>query len=112
MVRRTMPLRRRLVAMRGKILMTLAWSDAALACCVWLVLRVPTGSGGTAVVVTKTHLIRAPESGRIATIEVAPYQHVEAGAILAKIEVPVLNQEIASAEAELRSLEAQLGVEE
>ncbi|MDP2304550.1 MAG: HlyD family efflux transporter periplasmic adaptor subunit [Pseudomonadota bacterium] len=97
--------------MRGKIFMSLAWAAAAMACGVWLLVR--TGAGeGTAVVVTKSHLIRAPESGRIATLEVVPYQHVEAGAVLAKIEVPLLNQEIASAQAELRSLEAQISVQE
>ncbi len=112
MVRRTMPLGRRLRAMRGKIFMALAWGAAAMACGVWLLVRSVGGDGGTAVAVTKAHLIRAPESGRIATIEVVPFQKVEAGAVLAKIEVPLLNQEIASAEAELRSLEAQLGVEE
>ncbi|MDP2315969.1 MAG: biotin/lipoyl-binding protein [Pseudomonadota bacterium] len=77
----------------------------------WLLLR--TGSfDGTAVAVTRTHLIRAPESGRIASVEVAPFQRVDAGTVLARIEVPGLSQQIAAAEADLRTLEAQLGAEE
>lgn len=107
-----MPLRRRLMAMRGKIFMSLAWAAAAMACGAWLLLRTVPGTGGTAIAVTKTHLIRAPESGRIAALEVIPYQRVEAGAVLARIEVPGLVQEISAAEAELRNLEAQISVQE
>ncbi len=106
-----MPLVRRLKAMRGQILLALFWSAAAMACGVWLLLRTNTVEG-TAVAVTHTHLIRAPESGRIASLEVAPFQQVEAGTVLGRIEVPGLTQQIAAAEAELRSLEAQLGAEE
>jgi HlyD family secretion protein len=107
-----MPLGRRLKAARGKILLGMFWTAAASACAVWLFVGSTAGGIGNAVAVTHTHLIRAPESGRIASLEVAPFQRVEAGAVLAKIEVPGLTQQIAAAEADLRVLEAQLGAEE
>lgn len=111
MVRRSMPWGRRLRAMRGSIFLAITWATAAMACAIWLLVRSASG-GGTAVAVTRTHMVRAPESGRIASIEVVPNQRVEAGAVLGRIETPLLTQQIAAAEAELKNLEAQLAVEE
>lgn len=111
-MRRNIPLGRRLRAVRGKILMALVWFTAATASAVLLAVGYDEGRGTMAVAVTRTHHLRAPESGRIAEIHVAPNQQVEAGQTLATIEVPGLTQMIAAAEADLRSLEAQLGAEE
>jgi multidrug resistance efflux pump len=96
--------------MRGQILLALVWSGAALTC--GALLLVDPGHKATAVALTRSHAVRAPESGRIATLAVVPEQNVEAGTILATIEVPGLEQQIAAAEAELRALEAKGGVDQ
>ncbi len=111
MVRRSIPLGRRLRAIRGKIFLALVWSAAAMTCAVLLLVRTPSADG-VAVAVTRTHLVRAPDSGRLASIDVAPMQRVEAGTVLGRIEVPGLAQRIAAAEASLAGLDAQLGAED
>lgn len=112
-MRRPFPLMRRLRAAKGKIVMAAIWAAAALACAIALLIedRLAPGSG-SAVAVVASHDVRAPESGRIATLLVVPHQRVEAGTALATIEVPGLTQQIAAAEAEVQSIEAQLGAEE
>jgi multidrug resistance efflux pump len=111
MVRRSIPLWRRVRAVRGQIFLALVWSAAAATCGVLLLFH-PGVSSGTALAVTRTHLIRAPESGRLASLAVSPLQHVEAGDVLGTIEVPGLTQQLAAAEADLRALEAQLAGEQ
>ncbi len=112
-MKRSIPLGRRLRAVRGKIVMALVWFTAAATSGALLLVQSELGNhGGVAVAVTRTQYVRAPESGRIAVLAVAANQRVEAGEILASIEVPGLTQQIAAAEAELRSLELQLNAEE
>lgn len=110
---RPFPLMRRLRAARGKIVMAAIWGASAFVVAVLLFIedRVDAGSG-SAIAAIQTHEVRVPESGRIATLDVVPHQRVEAGTALATVEVPGLSLQIASAEAELQSLEAQLGAEE
>lgn len=111
MVRRKVPLSRRLRAAKGKIVLAGFWLSAAMFCLVLLLVSPPTHPN-RAVAVSRTFSITAPYSGRLAQVKVAPQQVVEAGTVLAVIEEPGLTQMIAAAEAELRALEAQLAAEE
>lgn len=111
MVRRTVPLARRLRAARGKLVLAGIWGAAAIFSATLLIVS-PPSAPRTAVAVTRTFAIAAPFSGRIAEVKVAPHQSVEAGTVLALVEEPGLTQMIAAAETELRALEAQLSAEE
>lgn len=112
-MKRSIPLGRRLRAVRGQIFHTLFWCAAAATSGVLLLVQHDFGGqGGVAVALSSTPYIRPPSSGRVATLAVARNQRVEAGDVLATVEVPGLTQQIAAAEAELRSLEAELGAEE
>lgn len=112
-MKRRLPLVRRLRAARGKIVMAAVWLGAATLSGTLLLLQHELGETTTmAVASMQSHYVRAPESGRLATLVVTPGQRVEAGELLATVEVPGMAQQIAAAEAELRSLEAQLGMEE
>lgn len=64
-------------------------------------------SGGTttALAVTRSHAHRAPESGWIIEVSAVPGQAVEAGATLARLEVPGMTQELVAAEAQVRAAE-------
>lgn len=108
MVRRP-PLSRRLRAMRGTLLLAGAWA-LALAGVVGLGLA-RTGGAHTGTAVVARHPVLAPESGRVATLQVVPGQQVRAGDALAVVEVPGLAQELARAEAEVRAEEEQVGLE-
>ncbi|MFZ5477005.1 MAG: HlyD family secretion protein [Myxococcota bacterium] len=111
MVKRRFSLFRRIRAARGLIMLGGFWSGAVLLCLV-LALTSPVAGRRIAVASLRAHQIVAPESGRIAEVKVAPNQSVEAGTVLAVVEVPGLVQQIAAAEGELRALEAQLAAEE
>lgn len=113
MVKRTIPLGRRLRAARGKIFHALFWLACATTSGVLLLTEYDRSShAGMAVAVSRSQYVRPPASGRIATLLVSPNQRVAAGDVLATVEVPGLSQQIAAAEAELRSLEAELGAAE
>lgn len=111
MVRRSVPLGRRLRALRGQIFLACVWMGSA-ALCVILLLLSPGASRRTAVAVIRSHQVAVPESGRLAEVNVAPLQIVEAGAVLATIEVPGLSQEIAAAVANLRAVEEEMATDE
>src|SRR4051812_25276725 len=102
MVRRSVPLLRRVRAVRGQILLGFVWVTAVLLCIV-LILLSPSSSMRTAIAVIRSHEVRAPESGRVSAVHVTELQHVEAGTILATVEVPGLAQQVAAAEADLRT---------
>ncbi len=110
-MKRSIPLGRRLRAARGQIIMATVWLAAATVSGALLLTQDTTSHHG-AVASTRTHHVRVPMSGRIASINVTPHQRVEAGEVLASIEVPGIHQQIAAAEAEVRSLEAQIGADE
>ena len=100
MVRRTIPLARRFRAIRGNLVLAGVWLSAVVACALLTLIDDPHGSG-IAVATVEAHPVLAPESGRIASLVVKPGQVVHAGDLLATIEVPGLNQELAAAEAEV-----------
>lgn len=100
MVRRSIPLSRRLRVWRGPVLLGGTWLAAILACVFLAFLQHPTPSS-LAVAVVAQHPVRAPESGRVATISVTPGQLVAAGDLLATVEVPGLSGELAAADAEI-----------
>jgi multidrug efflux pump subunit AcrA (membrane-fusion protein) len=106
-VTRSVPLVRRLRALRGKILLGGAWVLAALACLVLAQLQ-PGGVASVGVATQRVHPVLAPESGRLVSVTVTPGQAVAAGDELARIEVPGLTALIAASEAELRA-EIELG---
>lgn len=112
MVRRTVPLSRRLRAARGKIALFGVWFACACTCAVLMIVEhTVADGGGLAVAADESHYVRVPESGRISTVEVTPGQRVAAGQVLARVDSPLLNQQIASAEANLRELEARLTID-
>jgi multidrug resistance efflux pump len=111
MVRRSIPLGRRLWAVRGQIFLAIVWFGALLTSAVLLLLS-PGTATRTAVAVIRTWEVRAPESGRISEVNVSPEQRVEAGAVLATVEVPGLAQQIASATAKLKAIEAEMAAKE
>lgn len=109
MVRRRIPLMRRLRSNIGRLIAAATWIVATLACLVLYPFRVHA-TGGMAVAVVRSVPVMAPESGRVAQVSVAPGQSVNAGDILAVVEVPGLTQQLAAAQAEARALEQELGV--
>ncbi|MBM4368300.1 MAG: hypothetical protein FJ102_18955, partial [Deltaproteobacteria bacterium] len=110
MVRRQVPLSRRLRAHAGQIVNVGIWSGAALLSLVLYVVGAPE-TGTRAVAVVRQHPVYVPTSGRLASISVAPGQRVEAGADLGVVEVPGLAQELAAAQAELMAIQAEYGME-
>lgn len=107
MVSRNVPLVRRLRAARGRIVLLVVWLSAAGgAAALGFVQTLHPGS--IAVAVTRVHPVLAPESGRIATVAVSPGQRVQAGDILATIEIPGLPQILAAADATVADEEAGL----
>ncbi len=110
MVRRQVPLSRRLRAHAGQLVNAGIWSGAALLSLVLYVVGAPE-SGTRAVAVVRQHPVYVPESGRLASISVSSGQRVEAGAELGVVEVPGLAQELAAAQAELMAIQAEHGLE-
>jgi multidrug efflux pump subunit AcrA (membrane-fusion protein) len=109
MVRRSVPILRRLRAHAGPIVNAGIWGGAVLASLVLYLVGAPA-TGARAVAVVRQHPVYVPESGRLASILVAPGQHVDAGAELGVVEVPGLAQELASAQAELMAIQAEYGM--
>lgn len=109
MVRRRIPLHRRIQANFGRIVGMGVWAFAALLCVVLYPMR-STPNSGIAVAVVRQLPIVAPESGRIASLSVDADQPVTAGSVVAVIEVPGLPQLVAASEAEVRALEQELAV--
>ncbi len=109
MVRRRIPLYRRIQANFGQIVGFGVWLFAVLVCVVIYPLR-STPNAGVAVAVVRQQPVVAPESGRIASLSVVAAQPVVAGTVVAVIEVPGLQQLVAAAEAEVRALEQELAM--
>ncbi len=104
MVRRPRTLGRRLSQYAGPAALGAAWLLAAGAAAAIAYMQQASGTA-TALAVTRTHPLRAPESGWVVDVTVAPGTPVEAGAILARLEVPGMAQELAACEAEVRGAE-------
>lgn len=100
MVSRTVPLTRRIRAAKGQIVLISAWVGAALLAAL-LGLAQEASTGGIAVAVHRTHPVRVPESGRIATVTVAPGQTVRPGDVIATVDIPGLAHELVEADAEV-----------
>lgn len=109
-MRRSIPLGRRLRAWRGKILLAVAWCGAVLFCIIANFIQ-PPGPGSVAVASAVEHPVRAPESARIATIQVQQGQPVNAGDVIALLEAPGLSAEIAAADADILVAQGDAGVE-
>lgn len=107
MVRRQRSVRRMVSLYAGPAVLGLAWVGAAggAGLLTWMQ---QTGGTTTALAVTRSHALRAPESGWVIEVLARPGQHVEAGATLARLEVPGMSQELAAAEAEVRGAEEAL----
>ncbi len=107
MVRRRVPLGRRIRAHLGTLVNTGLWCAATATCVVLYLLQAPTG-GTLAVAVVKRHPVVVPEGGRMATLQVEVGAVVEVGQELATIEVPGLAEQVRAAQAELAALESTL----
>lgn len=109
--RRMVPWGRRLRVWAGPAAMGGVWllAAAGAATLAWM-----QNSGGTttALAVTRSHALLAPESGWISEVSAVPGQMVEAGATLARIEVPGIAQELVAAEAQVRAVEERVLVEQ
>lgn len=108
MVRRSVPIGRRLRANAGKIVNAAIWSGAAFTCLVLYMVRAPD-SGSRAVAVVRQHPVLAPASGRLVSVSVVSGQRVAAGEQLAVVEVPGLQQQLAAAQAELVAIQNEAG---
>lgn len=108
--RRTPSLRTRLRVYAGPITLGLVWLSAvgAAGAIAW---KQQHSGTTTALAVTRTHLLHAPASGWIVEVDAAPGQQVEAGAVLARVDVPGMAQELAAAEAAVRAAEEGLAIE-
>ena len=105
MVRRQVPLGRRIRANAGVIINTLIWVGSAGAC---LALYMIGGHEAPmhAIALVDRHAVVVPESGRLATLDVVAGQTVQAGESLGTVEVPGLQQELTAAQAQLLALQA------
>lgn len=94
----------------GPVALGVAWLAAAAAAgaIAW---KQQHSATTTALAVTRAHLLHAPVSGWIAEVDAAPGQKVEAGAVLARLDVPGMAQDLAAAEAAVRAAEEGLAVE-
>lgn len=104
MVRRPRSLRRRLGQYAGPAALGAAWLLAASGAAAIAYVQQASGTT-TALAVTRQHAMRAPESGWVVDVTVQPGSVVEAGATLARLEVPGMAQELAACEAEVRGAE-------
>lgn len=110
MIRRSVPVWRRIRAARGKVFLFATWLAACLVC-VALASSGASGGGVEAIATVRQYPVLPCEDGRLATLEVRPGQHVTSGQLLAVVEVPGVAQQIAAADAAVRALEAELSVE-
>lgn len=110
MVRRSIPLSRRLRALRGPLLLGGTWVGAILVCVVLAFVQHPSPSG-LALATIVEHPVRTPESGRVGTIAAVPGRQVAAGEVLATVEVPGLTSELAAADAEIQAETGSLALE-
>lgn len=110
MVKRSISLGRRLRAWRGAIFSFLVWIAAAGTAGV---IYLQDSMTGDTLAVARTELapVRVPESSRVARIAVKLGQRVEAGEVLAVMEVPGLQQQIAAAVSELESAKGNLNIQ-
>lgn len=109
--KRKVSLQRRLSLNGGPIAMGVVWLTAIAA--IVAILRIQSGSGTTtALAVTRTHALRAPESGWVVEVNAKPGQAVEAGSVLARLEAPGMAQDLIAAEAAVRAAEEGLAMDE
>lgn len=106
MVKRQVSLTRIISANQGKIFGAFVWLCAAGACTLLYSARA-TPRGGVAMALVREAAVRAPESGRLARVDVEPGQIVQAGDPIATVDVPGLTSMIAAAEARLAGLRAE-----
>lgn len=111
MVARRTPLGRKLRAWRGSIFSFFIWLGAAGLAGILYLKESMTGDT-IAVARTDTALLRAPESGRVASLNVKLGEKVEAGQVVAVLEIPGLQQEIAAATANLDATRSALRTED
>ncbi len=107
MVKRQRSLRRLAGLWAGPALLGTAWLLAAGGAAGLGWMQQHTGTT-TALAITRTHALRAPESGWVIEVTAKPGQAVEAGATLARLEVPGMSQDLDAAEAEVRRAEESL----
>ncbi len=110
-MRRKVSLRRRIAVYAGPAALGTVWL-AALLGAAGLTWMQRTGGATTALAVTRSHALRAPESGWVVEVTVQPGLAVEAGATVARLEVPGMAQDLAAAEAEVRFAQEGLQLEE
>lgn len=84
---------------------------AAVAGAWWLYRSTPGQGEAAGVAEVRQYTISPAETGRLASVEVAPGERVFAGAVVARLDTEILEREIAVAEAELREIEAQIPAE-
>ncbi len=102
--KRTFPLKRRLQMWAGPAALGVGWLAAAFAAGGLAWMQHTTGTT-TALAVTRAHALAAPESGWVADVAVKAGASVEAGAPIARLEVPGMAQDLEAAEAEVRVAE-------
>lgn len=107
MVRRQIPLSRRIKANLGTIANVAIWTGAVLACTLLYAFRAPDGSQRAVALVERASVV-APESGRLATMQVQLGDSVTVGQALGTLDVPGLDHELAAAEAQLRAVTVEL----
>lgn len=110
MVRRTVPLSRRLRAHAGKLINAAIWFGAVFAAGILYLAQDPQ-TASRAIAAVRQHPVHAPASGRLASVAVQNGQRVSAGEQLAVIEVPGLQQQLAAAQAELLAIREESGLD-
>ena len=109
--KRRVSFQRRLSQYSGPIALGAVWLTAVAA--IGVILRIQSSSGTTtALAVTRTHALRAPESGWVVEVNAQPGAAVEAGTVLARLEAPGMAQDLVAAEAAVRAAEEGLAMDE
>lgn len=109
MVTSNIPLGRRLRAWRGRAFAVGFWLLCA-GTSAWMLSSDTTYSGVPVLARVASAPLRVPESGRLIELRVSPGQKVAVGDILAVIEVPGLQQEIAAMAAEIKATQEEEGL--
>lgn len=94
-----------MIVFRNVVIASVMGFSAAAA--VWLMRDPVFSSPVPAQVIARDFRIAAVETGRLATVLVAPGQHVTGGQAIARLDTSVLEREIAAGEARLRQLNSE-----
>ena len=109
--KRKVSYQRRLSQYGGPVALGVVWLTAVGA--IGVIMRIQSSSGTTtALAVTRTHALRAPESGWVVEVNAKAGSTVEAGTMLARLESPGMAQELVAAEAAVRAAEEALAMHE